>query len=110
MIRIAGALTNPFEPRSCRSVLVAEDSRPMGRRQECVDAMPIRVKPDRVRPALSRYGLEPRESTDVEYPDEPRIADRDIEAPQGPIEEDDVGRAGEWEIGHDLVGGRRQHE
>jgi hypothetical protein len=65
-----------------------EDRRPVCRRQERVDPMPVGIEADRVRASLGLGGTHSLDSVDVEDLDEPRVADRHVEPPEGRVELD----------------------
>src|SRR4051794_3023104 len=93
-----------------RPLQLGEDERLMSSWQECVHPVALGIQADGVRSLLRGHDLDLRRRVDIEDLDEPRVADRDIQAVQYAVEEDHVWRAGERQVGHDLIGGWRKSE
>jgi hypothetical protein len=98
----------PGEPLG--SAIVGEDGGPMCQRQEGVGAVPLSIESDRVCTWLRQDLVDALGSIDIEDLDKTGVSDRHVEVAEDRVEEDDVGRAGEGEVGHDLVGGWGQDE
>jgi hypothetical protein len=70
----------------------------------------LSVESDRVRSALRIDRVDALQAIDIEDLDETGISDGNVEVADDRVEEDDVGCAGQGQVGHDRVRGWREDE